>query len=60
MLVKLLIFPLFYNPGSGSTDPNECRSERIHITALEAFVVVDALLRGRLLVGQDVDLDALH
>ena len=32
-LVKLSIFPLFYNPGSGSTDTNECGSNwiRIHI-----------------------------
>ena len=48
MLVKFLIFPLFYTPCSGSTDPNECGSEwiRIHIPELYAtspFLVNNAI-----------------
>ena len=31
LVVKLLIFSLFYTPGSGSTDPNECGSDHFRI-----------------------------
>ncbi len=59
LFVKLLIFPLLsYTPGSGSTGPNECGSDRIriYISDYKCFIVytfIPALLLKKITVALD-------
>ena len=40
LFFPLHFIPSFYGSGSGSTDPNECGSIRIHITASISYIVI--------------------
>ena len=42
--IFVLLFPSFYTSGSGSTDPNECGSDRIRIQITDNYLPLFKLI----------------